>query len=72
MISDDNEKGLIPVGLSCFVIDGRVDTDKLQPILSKVEDAWQKRLKIEENREASGDWRSLLGKRISWPMSELD
>ena len=34
--------------------------------------AWQKRLDIEKKRESSGDWRSILGKRISWPMSELD
>ena len=40
VISEENEKGLIPVELSCFVIDDKVDTAKLWPILNNVQAAW--------------------------------
>ena len=72
IITEENEHGLIPVSLEKFVENGEVITAKLWPILNNVQRAWKKRIDIETKREASGDWRSLLGKRISWPMSELD
>ena len=70
--SEDNPKGLIPEDMTKFVKNNKVDIAKLKEILGNVEASWQKRLTHEQNREKRSDWRGKLGKRISWPMSEMD
>ena len=60
IITDDNPQGLIPCELEEFVNEGVVDTSKLSQILTKVEEAWEKRIDIEKKRDAKSDWRNLL------------
>ena len=70
--SEDNYRGLIPVEMEEFVTNDRVNLPKLKATMGKVEASWQKRLADEIKREEGGNWRNELGKRISWPMAELD
>ena len=70
-MTDENDQGLIPVQLSEFVTNDTVDAAKLWPVLDKVEAAWSKRLANERESEEAGAWRSVLGRRISWPMAEI-
>ena len=71
-MSEENLEGLIPVELSEFVHDGDVNIEKLYQVLDNVQAAWQKRLDIETERNKNGDWQGLLGKRIQWPVTELN